>query len=63
MCMCGRNELEVYSMLAYPHINSFRTVPVLQPIHKHMHTCILMPFEDSEPEVVKVDISALVTCI
>ena len=26
--VCGRNELEVCTMLAYPHIGSFRTMPV-----------------------------------
>ena len=25
---CGRNEPEVYIMLAYPHFSSFRTMPV-----------------------------------
>ena len=50
-CVCGRNELEVCTTLAYPHISSFRT------IHKHMHTHILKPFEDSEPMGLKVDIA------
>ena len=26
-------------------------------IHKHTHTCILKPFEDSEPTGLKVDIA------
>ena len=35
VCVCGRNELEVCSTLGYPHIGSFRTVPVPQA-HAHM---------------------------
>ena len=27
--MCGRNEVEVCTTLAYPYISSFRTIPVL----------------------------------
>ena len=51
VCVCGRNELNVYTMLAYPRIGSFCA------IHKHMHTRILKPFEDSEPTGLKVDIA------
>ena len=50
LCVCGRNELNVYTMLAYPQISSFSA------IHKHTHTRILKPFEDSEPTGLKVDI-------
>ena len=50
-CVCGRNELNVYTMLAYPRISSFCV------IHKHTHTRILKPFEDSEPTGLKVDIA------
>ena len=32
VCVCGRNELNVYTTLAYPHISSFCA------IHKHTHT-------------------------
>ena len=48
-CMreCGGIELEVCTALAYPHIGSFCTMPVLC-IHKHTHTRILRPFEDIE---------------
>ena len=28
VCVCGRNELQVCTMLAYPHISSFRTMSV-----------------------------------
>ena len=52
MCVCGRNELEVCTTLAYPHISSFRTMPVL-----HTSTHILKPFEDSELMGLKVDIA------
>ena len=50
--VCGRNELNVYTTLAYPRISSFRT------IYKHAHTRILKPFEDSELTGLKVDIAA-----
>ena len=52
VCVCGRNELNVYTTLAYPRVSSFRT------IHKHAHTCILEPFEDSEMTGLKLDIAA-----
>ena len=29
VCMRGQNELEVCTMLAYPHISSLHTMPVL----------------------------------
>ena len=51
VCVCGRNELNVYTTLAYPRISSFSA------IHKHTHTRILKPFEDSEPAGLKVDIA------
>ena len=51
--VCGRNELNVYTTLAYPRISSFRT------IHKYAHTCILKRFEDSELTGLKVDIAVL----
>ena len=44
--------MSVYTTLAYPPISSFRT------IHKHAHTRILKPFEDSELTGLKVDIAA-----
>ena len=50
--VCGWNELNVYTTLAYPCISSFRT------IHKHVHTRILKPFEDSKLTGLKVDIAA-----
>ena len=40
-CVCVWNELEGWTMWAYPHISSFHTVPVLSV---HMHTCILKSF-------------------
>ena len=66
MCVCvrarvgGQNELEVCTTLAYPHITlSVHSVLTPDPVdtHKHMHTCILKPFEDSEPMGLKVDIA------
>ena len=51
-CVCGRNELEVCTTLAYPHISSFRTMPVL-----YTSTHLLKLFEDSEPTGLKVDIA------
>ena len=58
MCVCvcvdGWNEFEVSSMLAYPH--QF-ILYYTSAIHKHTHTCILKPFEDSEPTGLKVDIA------
>ena len=57
VCMCGWNKLEVCTTLAYPHISSFRTVPVYAHKHTHTNTCILKPFEDSEPTGLKVDIA------
>ena len=51
--MCGRNELNVCTMLEYPHISSFRTMPVL-----YTSTCILKPFEDSELMGLNVDITS-----
>ena len=53
-CVCGRNEPNVYTTLAYPRISAF------DAIHKHVHTRILKPFEDSEPMGLKVDIAGLV---
>ena len=57
VCVCGRNEPEVCTMLAYPHMSSFHVMPVLT--HKHTHTRILKPFDDSEPTGLKVDIADL----
>ena len=56
MCVCGQNELEVCTTLAYPRISSFRTLPVLY-MDTHTHTCILKPFEDSKLTGLKVDIA------
>ena len=56
VCVCGWNELEVCTTLALPHINSFRTMPVLYTSPR-THTHILKPFEDSEPTGLKVDIA------
>ena len=36
MCVCGWNELEICTTLAYPHISSFCTMPVPQA-HTHTH--------------------------
>ena len=53
-CVCGRNELEVCTTLAYPHISSFRTMPVL-----YTSTRTLKPFQDSEPTGAKGGYSQL----
>ena len=47
VCVCGRNELEVCTTLAYPHISSFHTHTHTSPNH----------FKDSEPLGLKVDIA------
>ena len=46
VCVCGRNELEVCTTLAYPHISSFCTMPVLYT--QLTHSRILKLFEDSK---------------
>ena len=51
--MCGWNEIEVCTTLAYPHISSFRTMPVL---YTSTPTCIHKPFENSELTGLKADI-------
>ena len=38
VCVCGRNELEVCTTLAYPQISSFRAVPVLYTQAHAAHT-------------------------
>ena len=48
MCVCV-DGMTVYIMLAYSRISSFHA------IHKHTHTRILKPFEDSEPTGLTVD--------
>ena len=50
VCVSGRNELEVCTKLAYPHITSFRIVP-------YTSTRILKPFQGSKPMGIKVDIA------
>ena len=50
-CVCERNELQVYTKLAYPHISPFRAMPV-----PYTSTRTLKPFEDSDPTGLKVDI-------
>ena len=49
VCVCVWNELEVCATLAYPHISSFCTMPVL-----YTSTRILKPLEDSEQTGLKV---------
>ena len=51
MHVCERDELNVYTMLAYPRISSFCA------IHKQVRTRILKQFEDSELTGLKVDIA------
>ena len=53
VCVCGWNELNIYSTLAYPHIYQF--ILCYTQAHTHTHTRILKPFEDSEPTGLKVD--------
>ena len=55
VCVCGWNELEVCTTLAYIYIS-------VHSVHKHTHTCILKPFEDSEPTGLKVDIACKLAC-
>ena len=54
VCVCGWNEFEVCSILAYPH--QF-ILYYTSAIHKHTHTRILKPFEDSEPTRLIADIA------
>ena len=57
MCVCGRNELEVCSTLAYPHISSFCAMPVLYTsTHTHTHPQS-KKFEGSGTTGLKVDIA------
>ena len=58
VCVCVWNKLEVCTTLAYPHISSFRTMPVLHTSTRH--TRVLKPFEDSEPTGLKADIARAV---
>ena len=51
MRVCGQNELEVYNMLAYPHISSVLCV------YTQAHAHILKPFEDSNLTGLKLDIA------
>ena len=54
VCVDGMNP-EVCSTLTYPHIRSFRTMPVLYTrTHTHASSNHL---EDSEPTGLKVDIA------
>ena len=57
VCVCGGggNELEVCTTLEYIHIS-------VHSVHKHTHTCILKPFEDSELTGLKVDIACKLAC-
>ena len=55
--MCGWNEFEVCSILAYPHQFILYYTSAL---HKHTHARILKPFEDSEPVGLKVNIAEVV---
>ena len=53
--VCKRNLK--YALCWLIHISSFCTMPVYT--HKHMHTCIHIPFEDSKLMELKVDIAVL----
>ena len=53
MHVCGWNELEVCTTLAYLYISLFCTMPVYT--HTHTRVRILIPFEDSELTGLKVD--------
>ena len=52
VCVCGQNELEVCTNLAYPHISSFHT----KPVSEHAHMQNLIPFEDSRLRGLELDI-------
>ena len=57
MCVCGRNEL---GSMYYAGISTYQFIPhYASAIHKHTHTRILKPFEDSEPTGVIVDTAEL----
>ena len=49
MWVCGQNELEVCTMLVYPHISSVLC------IYTQAHTHILKPFEDNNLTELKLD--------
>ena len=56
VCVCLRACVCVWTectMLAYPHISSFWTMPVLA----YTHTRILKLFEDGEPTGLKAEIA------
>ena len=57
VCVCGRNELDVLTTLAYSHVICQFIPYYASAIHKHTHTLILKPSEDSEPTGLKVDIA------
>ena len=67
VCVCGQNELEVCTML-HIHISvhsvqcQFYTSTHTHT-HTHTHTCILKPFEDSEPTGLKVDIACVASTV
>ena len=44
----------------YIGISTYQFIPYYaSAIHKHTHTCILKPFEDSEPSGLNVDIAGM----
>ena len=53
--VCVRACVRACVRLAYPYINSFRTIPVYT--HKHTQTSTPKPFGDSEPMGLKVHIA------
>ena len=55
VCVCGWNELEVCTTLAYIHVSVHSVL--CQCVRKLTRTRILKPFEDSEPMGLKVDIA------
>ena len=50
--VCGQNELEVCTTMAYPHFSSFHT------IHKYTPTCIIKPLRTANWWGLKVDTAA-----
>ena len=56
VCVCVDEMNMKYALLWYIH-RSVHSVLCQCYTHKHMHTRILKPFEDSEPTGLKVDLA------
>ena len=57
VCVCVCVWTEWSWSMHYIGISTYQFIPYCaSAIHKHMHTCILKPFEDHELTELKVDI-------